>query len=71
MVRVKELIKTFYDDAGPLPVLQGATFSLTKGEMVALVGKSGAGKTTLLQILGGIDTYTSGSVAIDEKRSDQ
>ncbi len=67
MVRVKKLTKTFYDDIGPIEVLRDATFSIKKGEMVALIGMSGAGKTTLLQILGGIDSYTSGSVAIDGK----
>lgn len=67
MVKVTELTKTFYDEAGPIEVLRGATFSIKKGEMVALLGMSGAGKTTLLQILGGIDTYTSGSVEIDGK----
>ena len=65
MVTVKNLIKSFKDVAGPLEVLKGACFSIQKGEMVALVGVSGAGKTTLLQILGGIDSYTSGEVHIN------
>jgi lipoprotein-releasing system ATP-binding protein len=67
MVRVEQLTKTFYDDAGALDVLRGASFSIEKGEMVALVGVSGAGKTTLLQILGGLDNATSGTVEVDGK----
>ncbi len=65
MVNVKDLVKIFKDDAGPIIVLDNTTFSIDKGEMVALIGKSGAGKTTLLQILGGLDKYNSGSVVID------
>ncbi len=65
MVKVTNLTKTYIDDAGPFDVLKETSFSIKKGEMVALIGQSGAGKTTLLQILGGIDAYTSGSVKID------
>jgi lipoprotein-releasing system ATP-binding protein len=64
MVDVKNLHKEFKDDFGKFDVLTDVSFSLERGEMVALVGQSGAGKTTLLQILGGLDTFSSGSVAI-------
>lgn len=64
MVKVTELTKVFHDDFGPINVLEKTTFSIAKGEMVALLGRSGAGKTTLLQILGGLDSYTSGTVEI-------
>ena len=67
MVRVENLTKVFKDDKMPIEVLKGASFSIKKGEMVALIGVSGAGKTTLLQIIGGIDKYTSGIVEIDGK----
>ncbi|MBD3393932.1 MAG: ATP-binding cassette domain-containing protein [Chitinivibrionales bacterium] len=67
MVRVEQLKKSFTDDAGTLEVLKGASFSIDKGDMVALVGVSGAGKTTLLQILGGLDSCTSGKVEVDGK----
>jgi lipoprotein-releasing system ATP-binding protein len=67
MVTVAELSKNFRDEAGVIEVIRGASFSLSKGEMVALVGASGAGKTTLLQILGGFDRASSGSVQIDGK----
>jgi lipoprotein-releasing system ATP-binding protein len=67
MVQVTSLNKIFYDDAGPIHVLRNADLTINKGEMVALIGRSGAGKTTLLQILGGIDSYTSGNVVINER----
>lgn len=67
MVAVKNLTKTFTDDAGSFDVLKEASFSINKGEMVALVGVSGAGKTTLLQILGGLDSISSGNVVVDGK----
>ncbi len=67
MVNVNNLTKIFKDDAGSINVLNDASFSIRKGEMVSLIGRSGAGKTTLLQILGGLDNYSSGSVVIDGK----
>ena len=67
MVKVENLVKIFRTDAGPINVLNGASFTMKKGEVVALIGRSGAGKTTLLQILGGLDKYTSGSVMVDGK----
>lgn len=45
--------------------LSGASFTIEKGELCVIVGPSGAGKTTLLNILGGMDSLTSGRVLID------
>lgn len=64
IVDVKNLKKIYTDDQGPFEVLKGITFTINKGEMVALLGVSGAGKTTLLQILGGLDRFNSGSVIV-------
>ncbi len=48
-----------------IPALSGASFSIEKGEFTVIVGASGAGKTTILNILGGMDTLSSGHVVID------
>lgn len=65
IVEVKNLKKTFIDDAGAFDVLKDVSFTVGKGEMIALLGISGAGKTTLLQILGGLDRPTSGDVLFE------
>jgi lipoprotein-releasing system ATP-binding protein len=62
---VRHLKKTYRDDAGPFDVLRDVSFSVEKGEMIALLGVSGAGKTTLLQILGGLDRSSSGEVLFE------
>lgn len=48
-----------------IEALRGASFTIEKGETAVIVGASGAGKTTLLNILGGMDTLTSGKVVLD------
>src|SRR3989475_11222038 len=50
---------------GTLCALGGVTFGVNTGEWVALMGPSGSGKTTLINILGGLDTLTSGRVVVD------
>jgi lipoprotein-releasing system ATP-binding protein len=65
IIKVSHLRKTYRDDAGTFDVLRDVTFTIDKGEMIALLGVSGAGKTTLLQILGGLDQATSGDVVVD------
>lgn len=62
---IRNLKKTFKDDAGAFDVLKDVSFVINKGEMIALLGVSGSGKTTLLQILGGLDTCTSGEVLFE------
>ena len=50
-----------------IDALKNTSFSIDKGELVVIVGPSGAGKTTTLNILGGMDTATSGKVFVDNK----
>jgi putative ABC transport system ATP-binding protein len=61
-VVVESLVKQY----GPLRALDGVTFTVAPGEWVALMGPSGSGKTTLINILGGLDTLTSGRVIVDD-----
>jgi putative ABC transport system ATP-binding protein len=60
-VRIESLVKQY----GTLRALNGISFHIQAGEWVALMGPSGSGKTTLINILGGLDTLTSGHVIVD------
>lgn len=64
-LRVENLRKEFRKKGGVIEVLRGISFTLERGETLAVVGVSGAGKTTLLQIVGTLDKATSGSVLFD------
>ena len=60
-VALENLVKEF----GTLRALGGVSFNIQAGEWIALMGPSGSGKTTLINILGGLDTATSGRVVVD------
>ena len=60
-VAIESLTKKY----GSLCAVDGLSFSIAPGEWVALMGPSGSGKTTLINILGGLDTLTSGRVIVD------
>jgi lipoprotein-releasing system ATP-binding protein len=64
LLRVDGLEKTFKQGGQSLTILQNLSMSLDRGEMVALVGPSGAGKSTLLQMVGLLDSPTSGRIMI-------
>ena len=67
LLEVQNLSKTYGSGEATVHALKGATFSVPKGEFVAIVGESGSGKSTLLNMIGALDTPTSGKVFIDGK----
>jgi len=64
-IEVQNICKSFDDAGHSLDVLRGITFSMSKREIVAIVGESGAGKSTLLHILGTLDHPTEGKVIVE------
>ncbi len=64
-VEFKNVGKTYQMGEVKINALHDASFEIKKGELVVIVGPSGAGKTTLLNILGGMDTLTTGQVLLD------
>ena len=63
----KSVCKEYKMGEVKIKALENTNFSIEKGELVVIVGPSGAGKTTTLNILGGMDTATSGKVIVDGK----
>ena len=67
ILRVESLTKVYGKGENEVRALDGVSFSVEKGEFVAVIGPSGSGKSTLLHILGGVDRPTSGRVLMDGK----
>jgi len=65
MIEVKELVKSYKIDGQIFKAVDGVSFTISKGEMVSIVGHSGSGKTTLLSLLGGLTKPDSGSIVVD------
>lgn len=65
VIETKDLRKTFGEGELAVHALDGLSMSIEKGEFTALVGPSGSGKTTLLNLIGGLDTPTSGEVILN------
>lgn len=65
LLEVKQLSKTYGSEETAVRALKDVSFSVPKGEFVAVVGESGSGKSTLLNMIGALDTPTSGKVFID------
>lgn len=65
LIELKDIHKSYPLDGFDLEILKGITLKIEKGEFVAIMGPSGSGKSTLMNILGCLDTPTSGSYMLD------
>lgn len=65
LLEVSKICKTYGSGEAAVQALKNVSFSVPKGEYVAIVGESGSGKSTLLNMIGALDTPTSGKVLID------
>lgn len=66
MIKVSNIVKTYGLKENRVTALNGISFEVNKGEIIAITGKSGAGKSTLLNIIGGVDRSDSGTVEYNE-----
>ncbi len=64
-IEFTDVLKVYGQGEAEIHALDGATFAVERGELAVILGASGAGKTTALNILGGMDTATSGTVRVD------
>lgn len=67
LIQFKNVIKSYVMGDVTINASDGVDFEVNKGEFVVIVGASGAGKTTILNLLGGMDSPTSGSILVDEE----
>jgi putative ABC transport system ATP-binding protein len=67
LVEITDVRKVYKRDAFEVPVLNGISLTVPRGDFLALMGPSGSGKTTLLNLMAGIDRPTGGRIAVDGK----
>lgn len=67
ILRTKNLTKVYGEGISKIIALDNVTFSIEKGQFVAIVGTSGSGKSTLLHLLGGVDKPTNGQIFIEDR----
>ena len=65
VIRIRDLTKTYYIGELEVPALRGVDLTVSRGEMLSIMGPSGSGKSTLMNIIGCLDTPTAGSYEID------
>jgi putative ABC transport system ATP-binding protein len=67
IIETKDLYKVYKDQASEVHAVDGVSLCISQGEFTAIVGPSGSGKTTLLNLIGGLDSPTSGTLCIEGK----
>jgi putative ABC transport system ATP-binding protein len=67
LVEIRDVRKVYRRDQFDVPVLNGITLAVQRGDFLALMGPSGSGKTTLLNLIAGIDRPTGGKIVVDGK----
>jgi len=67
-IKVQNLVKSFGSGESRVDVIDGASFEVNKGELVALIAPSGAGKTTLLMMIGCVEEPTSGTIWLGDEK---
>jgi putative ABC transport system ATP-binding protein len=68
LVEIRDVYKSYKRDSFEVPVLDGISLTVPRGDFVALMGPSGSGKTTLLNLIAGIDRPTSGNIVVDGRQ---
>jgi putative ABC transport system ATP-binding protein len=71
IVTLRNVVKHYSRGKQDVPVLDGLDLDIARGEFVSLMGPSGSGKTTLLNLIGGLDTPTSGEITVAGQRLDR
>jgi putative ABC transport system ATP-binding protein len=71
IVTLRNVVKHYSRGKQDVPVLDGLNLDIARGEFVSLMGPSGSGKTTLLNLIGGLDTPSSGEISVGGRRLDQ
>src|SRR5262245_18716856 len=71
LIQIRDVSKTYHLGEIDVPVLDQVSFSVARGDMVALMGASGSGKTTLMKILGCLDRPSSGEYWLDGQEVSQ
>lgn len=66
LLRVENITKIYGKDMSEVKALNNVSFSVEKGEFIAIIGQSGSGKSTLMHIIGGVDQPTSGSIFLND-----
>jgi len=68
LIEIRRVTKKYRRGGETIEVLHGIDLDIPRGDFVALMGPSGSGKTTLLNLIGGLDTPTSGTITVDGER---